>query len=211
VKYSSKDEAQQDHIDNYRSDGVQKGKGTQHSADHHRAEFLLTNTPKESYVLDVGVNGGTIALPLVKLGCYVKGIDIVPELVEKAKERGIFAEIGEAENLEFPDNKFDVVICSEVLEHLYDPLPAIEEAYRVLKPGGRYIITVPHPQSLMAEGKLGDYHQQNFSGEIIDTLFHSVFEKGNVKFKSIPYTKRYCRVNGIDPNRPQWLGLVAVK
>jgi len=47
------------------------------------------------------------------------------------------------ENLTFPDNQFDVVITSEVLEHVADLDVAIEEIMRVLKPGGYHVFTVP--------------------------------------------------------------------
>jgi len=220
MKYKNKIEAQADHICNYRSDGIAKGKGSIHSSDYYRVAFIIENTPENSYVLDVGCNGGTLGVPLINYkNCYVKGIDIVDELVEKAKIRGIFAEKGEAEDLSrYEDNKFDVVLCAEVLEHLYDPLPAIEEAYRVLKPGGKYIVTVPSPGSDMCNGKLGDYHQQNFSSEILNTLFNNVFEKGKVTFITIPYSDSYCK--SLADNREelekisktaQWIGLIAIK
>jgi 2-polyprenyl-3-methyl-5-hydroxy-6-metoxy-1,4-benzoquinol methylase len=212
MKYKSKEDAQKDHIDNYRSDGISKGKGRPLASDYLRAKFVFDNVPKNSFVLDVGVNGGTISLPLMNLGCKVKGIDIVPELVELAKSRGVFAEIGEAEDLSrFKDETFDAVVCTEVLEHLYDPVPAVEEAHRVLKPGGTYLVTVPHPQSYMASDRLGDYHQQNFGIEQLDTLFHMFFERGNVHVYSIPYDPNYCRANRLDPERPQWLAISAVK
>jgi glycosyltransferase involved in cell wall biosynthesis/SAM-dependent methyltransferase len=43
-----------------------------------------------------------------------------------------------------PDASFDAVLCSEVIEHLADPLPAVRELRRVLRPGGRLAVTVPH-------------------------------------------------------------------
>lgn len=213
MRYDSKEAAQKAHIDNYRSDGVEKRKGSRYSADYLRVNFIVSNVNRNSLVLDVGCNGGTVSVPLIQVrGAYVKGIDIVPELVEKAKKRGVFAELGEAEDLrQFEAAKFDHVICSEVLEHLYDPMPAVKEAYRVLKPGGSYIVTVPHPASFMAGEKLGDYHQQNFTTEILDTIFHNVFSRGSVEFFEIPYSMEYCTANGIDSSRPQWLGLKAVK
>ncbi|HRF97201.1 MAG TPA: methyltransferase domain-containing protein, partial [Aggregatilineales bacterium] len=46
--------------------------------------------------------------------------------------------------LPYPDNTFDAVILSEVLEHLDDDVAGLKEAYRVLKPGGVVVITVPN-------------------------------------------------------------------
>lgn len=220
MKYSSKDEAQKDHIENYRSDGVLKGKGTKRSPDYNRVDFVITLTPPKSYVLDVGCNGGTIALPLMMhKECYVKGIDIVPELVNKAISRGVFAEVGEAEDLScFKDETFDAVICSEVLEHLYDPKIAIREAYRVLKKGGKYIVTFPAQESDIAGNNLGDYHQKNYSYDDINGLFISVFDSENYNTVGIGYSDYYCRTiakSEEDLERllktPQWVGIEAIK
>lgn len=219
LKYKTKEESHKDHIDNYRSDGVEKGKGTKLSADYFRVDFIVHNVDKDTNVLDVGCNGGTCGIPLLQKGCFVKGIDIVEELVEKAKKRGIYAELGEAEDLSrYKEGEFDAVLCTEVLEHLYDPLPAVKEAYRVLKPGGKYIITVPAPTGIMATDRLGDYHQQNFTMETLDTLLYNVFKKDSAKFWLIPYSESYCRSTAKSEEElkkmletPQWIGIVAVK
>ena len=221
MRYKSEEEAIKAHVDNYKSDGISKGKGTPLASDHYRLTFLVTNTPDDSYVLDVGCNGGTVGIPLMANNkCYVKGIDVVPNLVAKAVKRGIFAEVGKAEDLSrFKDNEFDVVICAEVLEHLFDPIIAIKEAYRVMKPGGKYLVTIPAPDSSMCkDGHLGDYHQQNFSYEQIDTLFHTVFERGQAKMLGIPYSQRFCQANAKSESelkellkKPQWIGIEAVK
>ncbi len=49
--------------------------------------------------------------------------------------------VGDAHNLPFEDNKFDVILCTEVLEHLHTPSKAISEMKRVLKPKGKLILT----------------------------------------------------------------------
>ena len=223
MKWNSKEEAQKAHEDNYTSDNVLKQYGSPLQAHYHRIQFIINSVKPGALVLDVGCNGGAIGIQLMKKKCYVKGVDLVEHLVEKAKKRGIFAEVGQAEDLSrYPDNSFDSVICAEVLEHLYDPIPAVKEAYRVLKPGGSYIVTVPHIKGFMAnrdnDDYLGDYHQQNFTFEMLDTLFHSVFdrEKGNVGHTEIPYTEAYNKSSGIKRGvggkyPPQWVGILATK
>ena len=51
--------------------------------------------------------------------------------------------VGSAYEIPVPDNSFDTVLCTDVLEHLEEPAAALAEAYRVLKPGGAAIYTVP--------------------------------------------------------------------
>ncbi|GAB1422210.1 hypothetical protein MASR2M15_24260 [Anaerolineales bacterium] len=43
----------------------------------------------------------------------------------------------------FRNASFDVIICGELLEHVYDPRPIVQECYRLLKPNGKFILTVP--------------------------------------------------------------------
>jgi len=52
---------------------------------------------------------------------------------------------GDVQLLKFPDNYFDIVICTAVLEHVPNPLKVLKEANRTLKPGGIVIATSPHP------------------------------------------------------------------
>ena len=214
MRYSSTEEANNDHIKNYRSDGWSNGKGQPNSPDYHRVEFVLHRVTDDSHVLDVGCNGGTISIRLKSLRkCRVKGIDIVPELVEKAKKRGVFAQLGRAESLDFRDNQFDHVICTEVLEHLYEPEQAIAEAYRVLKPGGTYIITVPsHESDGMGNGKLGDFHHQNFTpNDLLSLIRNSGFGRSSISTYGIAYTAKYCELNGLDPKKAQWIGVEVIK
>ncbi len=49
--------------------------------------------------------------------------------------------VGDAHNLPFENNEFEVVLCTEVLEHLEDPRKALEEMRRVLRPGGTLLLT----------------------------------------------------------------------
>jgi ubiquinone/menaquinone biosynthesis C-methylase UbiE len=56
-----------------------------------------------------------------------------------------------ATNLSFADNTFDSILCNQVLEHVYDHRTMLQEAFRVLKPGGNIILTVPFAWELHEE------------------------------------------------------------
>ncbi len=109
-------------------------------------------------VLDLGCGEGRHVHGLHVLGgLNVIGVDRDEPSLQKAREglatlpprapgdsaRTVLA-AGDATALDFPDKAFDAVICSEVLEHLPDFNAALAEMARVLKPGGRLCISVPH-------------------------------------------------------------------
>lgn len=75
----------------------------------------------------------------------VYGFDINPEAVKTAKKRGVKARLGDVEKKwDYPDNFFDVVIASHIIEHVVNPDQLILEAKRVLKKGGLFIVATPN-------------------------------------------------------------------
>lgn len=101
-------------------------------------------------ILDCGSGYGFILRILRDLTqAEIVGLEYEEERVRETREAlgddpRVTIVQGDATNLPFGDNEFDYVVCSEVLEHLPDDAAAAREIYRVLKPGGRAIITVPH-------------------------------------------------------------------
>jgi ubiquinone/menaquinone biosynthesis C-methylase UbiE len=102
-------------------------------------------------VLDVGCGTGNLTLTAKStagVSGAVYGIDAAPEMIEvarkKAKQAGFDAvfEVGLIEKIPFPDASFDVVISRLVIHHLPDDLKrkAFAEIFRVLKPGGRFLV-----------------------------------------------------------------------
>ncbi|WP_099361311.1 glycosyltransferase [Fredinandcohnia onubensis] len=106
-------------------------------------------------VLEVGCASGELSSVIAMHVNNVFGIDIDPVAIElaryKVKTFGLsncYFNLGDGANLSFQDNTFDTVILAEVLEHVPDPVPFIEEALRVCKHGGRIIISVPKGYSI---------------------------------------------------------------
>ena len=96
--------------------------------------------------LDVGCgDGARYGLRMQESGVEMHGVDISEVAVQEARQRGIDAQVASLANpLPFDDGSFDVAICLEVLEHLVDPEYVVREISRVLKPGGRALLSVPN-------------------------------------------------------------------
>ena len=112
-----------------------------------RLQELEKNTIVE-YDL-IGFGSGIMLKMLTEKECDTYGIDISSEAVEFIKKTNKKAKvkIGNAQALDFPDNSFDKVICSEVIEHLEKPEKLLKEVYRILKPKGKFITSTPNYSS----------------------------------------------------------------
>ena len=103
--------------------------------------FSLVDRCNGMIALDAGCRSGIQTTALKKKGYEVIPVDIVrlfpdARLVDLNK------------SLPFDENSFDLIYCSEVLEHLIDPYFTVSEFYRVLKPSGKMIVTTPNSYCL---------------------------------------------------------------
>lgn len=106
---------------------------------------IFAEIPVGAKVLDVGANSGEMMRLLqTAKQCRVKGVDLSLLAIEEAKKKGTKVLYADAENLPFKDASFDVVILREVLTHIHEPLKALKEIRRVLKPKGFLIGSAPH-------------------------------------------------------------------
>ncbi|HUQ31043.1 MAG TPA: methyltransferase domain-containing protein [Pyrinomonadaceae bacterium] len=112
------------------------------------AEVFSERAPDSLRVLDVGCgNGSELALPLARCGFQVTGIDIDAASIEHARQ--LAADLANAEFIcldvaELKAKAFDIVILSEVLEHLTEPRTLLSNSVRHLSEGGVIIVTVPN-------------------------------------------------------------------
>ena len=106
-------------------------------------------------VLDVGCGTGVVAITAARKGARAHGVDLTPELLERARENASIAQAeidfreGDAEALAFDDATFDVVLSQ--FGHMFAPRPdvAIREMLRVLKPGGTIAFATWPPELLI--------------------------------------------------------------
>lgn len=111
----------------------------------HQASFFLPHLRSGMTLLDCGCGSGSITVGLARVVApgQVVAIDIAPIEIDRARERAnqqgvsnVRFEVGDIFHLAYPDNTFDAVFCHNVLEHQNEPLKALLEMKRVLKPGG---------------------------------------------------------------------------
>lgn len=94
--------------------------------------------------LDAGCGTGTIARWMRSTyGCDVHAIDASPAMIAEAKRHGTKAQVGSIEQLPYLTSSFDGIVCSSVIEYMDDPSIALREFFRVLKPGGVLLVSVP--------------------------------------------------------------------
>src|SRR5258706_8595495 len=118
-------------------------------------------------LLEVGVGSGVFIPELLKYANQVTGIDIheiyhgvQTMLMNERIDLGrVCLKKGSVLNIPFPDNSFDIVVCVSVLEHFVNPLPAIKELVRVMKPQGILALGFPTRNTITSAlfGILG-YH-----------------------------------------------------
>ena len=100
----------------------------------------LANQCAGRLVLDVGAGNMPYRGVLAEQGCSYESLDWPSSIHVRGGRHTYYAE---ADQIPVSDARFDVVLCTEVLEHLTNPRQTLEEFCRVLKPGGILLLTVP--------------------------------------------------------------------
>lgn len=107
----------------------------------------LGSLPHKVGILEVGCGDGAFTRNLAEHSSNVTAIDISAQQIERNARTYPdvrFLQHDVSERLPFDDNTFEVIWCSEVLEHLFDPGFALCEMFRVMAPAGRLLVTVPY-------------------------------------------------------------------
>jgi len=105
--------------------------------------------PTKGRLLDIGCGDGSFLALMRDLGWKVVGLEPDPVAAKGARERFLIPVVEDTlEDARLPHRSFDVITLNHVIEHVYDPVSFLKECRRVIKPGGRVVITTPNFSSL---------------------------------------------------------------
>jgi 2-polyprenyl-3-methyl-5-hydroxy-6-metoxy-1,4-benzoquinol methylase len=109
-----------------------------------KAYHVVSDVEDESIIVDLGCDGGNFTQTLLDFGDVV-GVDISTSFIEAGKRcaRKVHFIMSDVEMLPLRGGSSNLVTCMEVLEHLQRPEQAVSESWRILKPDGRFFISIP--------------------------------------------------------------------
>ena len=139
--------------------------------------FLKPYALKGKKLLDIGCNDGVYTIPYCELGGNAIGMDISESLIKKARKKAKNLDVQFLKNdiqqsIELEKNSFDIILFSEVFEHLIDKDKAILNIIQALKSNGILILTTPTPV-FEIESKFN-------IKRIFNTIFTNKFEKKQI-------------------------------
>ena len=117
-----------------------------HALEHSTESLVARYAPGGGAIVDVGVGTGRLLSRFPDFRRY--GVDVSLAYLVLARRKGIDVCLARAEDLPYRDEIFDVVITTDVLEHVLDLYRTVAELFRILKPGGHLIVRVPYREDL---------------------------------------------------------------
>lgn len=188
-----------------------------------RYEFLARQIKSGMTVLNIGVGRGGLESILIKKKVVVNCLDPSEETIDRLRKQynlGLRAQVGFSQNMPFRDGEFDVVIMSEVLEHLTGDvlLSTLCEVRRVLKPDGFFVGTVPANEILIDNNVMCPHcgesfhrwgHIQSFSlSRLREVLSVNGFTVQRIETRAFPSWRRGGLKNIVKSSIRYALGIV---
>jgi len=129
---------------------------------------------KGEYICDVACGDGYYSRKMAARGARIAAIDLDPKRIRNARTyhnvRGVDYRLGNAEALPYAERTFDKVVSVCALEHFHEPQAAIDEAYRVVKPGGTLVLHVDSFTYREITEEQRDYHRVHYYVENYFTI-----------------------------------------
>jgi SAM-dependent methyltransferase len=142
---------------------------------------LVKRFSNAARIIDVGCSGGAIIKRLAEEGYHdIKGIDLSRDAIERCIEQGIAPEklaVADAVRTGLRSDSYDLLIASDILEHIENDRATLAEWRRILKPGGSIIIFVPAYNFLFGQhDKINQHFRRYTLSRLSDLLKQSGFK-----------------------------------
>lgn len=173
---------------------------------------LAKSVPAGSRVLDVGAGAGRYRETFAHCEYRTQDFAQEPGTIGRYTKLDYESDITA---IPVPDASFDVILCTEVLEHVPEPAKAIREIARILKPGGRLFMTAPlgswlHQEPYHFYGGYSPYWYRRFfpeAGLRVDTIesnlgFFSMYGQETIRYREYVHPLRTWRFGPV-----RWLGM----
>lgn len=146
------------------------------------SKLIEKNKKSDLKILNVGVASGETSRMLEKFG-NVTSVEYDKDCCEYLRSVGGIDVIeASLTDLPFEDNTFDMVCAFDVIEHIEDDQLAMSEIYRVLKPGGQSILTVPAYQFLWSEHDEINFHFRRYTSSQLKHLVKNKLEVDYISY-----------------------------
>lgn len=138
---------------------------------------IAANELRGLKVLDLGCNSG-YGTAILSESCDVIGADVSEKSLGDARRRypHLDFRLSSSDRIDFPDQAFDAIVVHQVIEHLTDPLPFLNELNRMLVSGGRVVVTTPNAKTrLDGAPPWNPFHAVEYTPDELNHLLSSVF------------------------------------
>jgi SAM-dependent methyltransferase len=120
-----------------------------------RTMFIGDSAPGK--LLEIGCGSGRFLNRMRRAGWQVQGTDFDPAVAQRVHEKyGLQIDVGDLAALHYTDDTYDAIAMSQVIEHVHDPFGLLQECRRLLRPGGRLLVSTPNASGL-AHRRYGRY------------------------------------------------------
>ncbi len=156
----------------------------------HKYNYKIAreNISPNNNVLEVGCGEGFGTNFLSPYAKKIVGIDVDKNIIEHCNKKYTSSNCSfkhyDGYQIPFSDNSFDTVISFQVIEHVQDDINFISEAHRVLKNGGKYILTTPNKTTRIKKGKKkpwNRFHIREYNAIELKKLMEKKFSKVDMK------------------------------